>query len=155
MKDIPELAQLTNDATIVEEGNRFLAELDKDSRVKSLAAHTCETVNTEQHSAFKVRISQTRKGGKVVVSFTYGAHAVCFMVKTSHKFTYKAEQMIAAVKDAAAHSKHEVIDMCKHRPAPMEPVRYGANARHRAHRAHFNLRPEFSRKPQFRSVAAQ
>jgi hypothetical protein len=154
MKDIPELTQLSNDVTIVEEGNRFLAELNKDSRVKSLASHTCETVNTEQHSTFKVRISQTRKGGKVVVSFTCGAHAVCFMVKTSHKFTYKAEQMIAAVKDAAARSKHEVIDMCKHRPAPMEPVRYGKNARAKSSRIHGNLRPEFNRKRQFLAVAA-
>lgn len=154
MQDIPNLAEKPVDPIVIRDGSRFLAELHKDDLIKSLSLHTCEAVNTEQKPTFMVRISQTKKGGKIVVSFTHNETAICFLVRSSHKFRYDVEKIIASITRAAARCNLEVLDMCKHRPVPLEPVRYGKNSREKSRRGRFNLRPEFSRKPQHKKVAA-
>lgn len=140
--------------TIIRYGSLFLASLAKSTQIKSLVPHTCDSVNADQKPTFHVRISHTKNGKKLVLSFTFRENAACFMVIAKNKHECNAAKLIAEIEAAAAEHDLRVINMVTVRPPPLEPVYYSATARRMCSRLHTKPLPLFVRKQAQRGVAA-
>lgn len=146
MNNVPIISQFTSNPILIAEVGELLKKLSEITLISELTPHTCDSVNVDQYSATHLRITQTRNRSKVVVAFTRGEEAICFMVKSADKRSYDQSGIIAALVAAANSCKITVINMIVTRSQPMSPVRISMHTHQRCRRTRKHPDPSYVRK---------